>query len=218
MKQLATEQLKEIEAILIQKYELTYADVREEVLDHIACEIETIMDEGNASFVEAFRLVLSKWHRDLKPSSFVGFKRVPSFIAKRLIRSDLRFQSLAILGLLLLFILLYGVGISAMIPSFAFLLLSWAWSFIVLFQTKKEYSHSICYYKEQLKHLSFLNAFTLLLVIGAYSWFWFNATFPIGYVEPVISYIAALSATYTFYFSYRLHQFGSENRIHIKEY
>lgn len=217
MKQLAAEQLKEIEAILIQKYELTYADVREEVLDHIACEIETIMDEGNASFKEAFRLVLRKWHRDLKPSSFVGFKRVPSFIAKRLIRWDLRFQFLAILGLLLLFIFLDSLEITVKIASFVYLILSWAWSFFVLSQTKKTYSHSICYYKEQLKHLSFLNVFTLLLLIGAYSWSWLNATFPMDYVQPVISYIAALSATYTFYFSYRLHQFGRQNRIHIKE-
>lgn len=90
MKQLATEQLKEIEAILIQKYELTYADVREEVLDHIACEIEEQIEGELLSFEIAKDFVLKKWGFSLKSSSWNCYAGVPQFIANHWLKKDIK--------------------------------------------------------------------------------------------------------------------------------
>ena len=70
---LTTEQIKEIEGTIV-LYGIVYEDIKLEVLDHIATEIQALMDENTLSFDENFKIVLDKWSEELKPacSIFTG--------------------------------------------------------------------------------------------------------------------------------------------------
>ena len=65
---LTTEQIECINQTLIEKG-IKYDDIKLEVLDHIATEVQVLMDENTLSFDENFKLVLDKWSEELKPSS-----------------------------------------------------------------------------------------------------------------------------------------------------
>lgn len=64
---LTTEQIKEIEGTLI-LYGIVYEDIKLEVLDHIATEIQALMDENTLSFDDNFKIAIDKWSQELKPS------------------------------------------------------------------------------------------------------------------------------------------------------
>ena len=65
---LTPEQIECINQTLIEKG-IKYDDIKLEVLDHIATEVQVLMDENTLSFDENFKLVLDKWSEELKPSS-----------------------------------------------------------------------------------------------------------------------------------------------------
>ena len=65
---LTAEQIECINQTLIEKG-IKYDDIKLEVLDHIATEVQVLMDENTLSFDENFKLVLDKWSEELKPSS-----------------------------------------------------------------------------------------------------------------------------------------------------
>jgi hypothetical protein len=71
---LTTEQIECINQILIAKG-LNFDDLKVEVLDHIATEIEEKMQNANCAFDVAFKEVLEKWEPEFKPSfsGFIGF-------------------------------------------------------------------------------------------------------------------------------------------------
>jgi hypothetical protein len=49
---------------------LTYDDIKLEVTDHIASEIEFIMEENTLSFEENLKMVFKKWESQLKPTTY----------------------------------------------------------------------------------------------------------------------------------------------------
>ncbi|MDM1499247.1 hypothetical protein [Myroides odoratimimus] len=59
MTTLSTNQITQIEDTLISKYNIKYQDTRYEVLDHIACEIEELINEG-FGHREAYNIVFNK--------------------------------------------------------------------------------------------------------------------------------------------------------------
>ena len=65
---LAPEQIAEIDETLIQKG-LIYDDIKLEVIDHIASEIENQLEKNQSNFTEAFEDVFSKWQGELKLTS-----------------------------------------------------------------------------------------------------------------------------------------------------
>ena len=65
---LTAEQITQIEEILVLKG-LKYDDLKLEVTDHIASEIEVLMQEENISFKVAFIEVFIKWKWQLKPGN-----------------------------------------------------------------------------------------------------------------------------------------------------
>ncbi|OAB31510.1 hypothetical protein SAMN05444395_101486 [Flavobacterium fryxellicola] len=71
---LTQEQITQIEETLVLNG-LNYDDLKLEVTDHMASEIEILMDENDLSFEENARMVFEKWKPQLQPSfSFlIGF-------------------------------------------------------------------------------------------------------------------------------------------------
>lgn len=71
--ELTTEQIQQIDNYLDNKG-LNYIDIRTEVFDHIASDIERQMDES-INFEKALNLNIKKWNKDLKPTSswLIGF-------------------------------------------------------------------------------------------------------------------------------------------------
>lgn len=65
---LTTTQIEEINETLIQKG-LIYDDIKLEVIDHIASEIENELENNQSYFTEAFEDVFSKWQSELKLTS-----------------------------------------------------------------------------------------------------------------------------------------------------
>ncbi|TDE04326.1 hypothetical protein [Flavobacterium sandaracinum] len=65
---LTAEQIEFIDSILLSNG-IMYDDVKLEMMDHMASEIENEMAENTLSFDENFKLVLDKWSEELKPSS-----------------------------------------------------------------------------------------------------------------------------------------------------
>lgn len=65
---LTTEQITKIEETLVLKG-LIYEDIKLEVTDHIASEIENKLENDQSNFIEAFEDVFSKWQNELKLTS-----------------------------------------------------------------------------------------------------------------------------------------------------
>ena len=71
---LTTEQLAQIDETLVLNG-LNYDDLKLEVTDHIASEIEILMEENTLSFNENQKIVFEKWKPELRPtfSFLIGF-------------------------------------------------------------------------------------------------------------------------------------------------
>lgn len=99
MKTLTTNQINQIEDFLISQYNIKYQDTRDEVLDHIACEVEGLMNEG-FGYETAFKNTFTKWHKELCPHLWIRYNNIPRFLAKQWFwRDSLSFFILIILGL-----------------------------------------------------------------------------------------------------------------------
>lgn len=114
MEALTSHQLQHIDQFLIEHYRLYYIDLRAEVVDHIASDIEVEL-QNEKSYEEAFILVFSKWDALLKPAK--GFFRgIPQFVAtqwwkERMIRGG----KALLFGVLTT--LLYGGGFHQLMDS-----------------------------------------------------------------------------------------------------
>ncbi|MBP2283651.1 hypothetical protein H4V97_001969 [Flavobacterium sp. CG_23.5] len=80
---LTTEQITQIEETLVLNG-LNYDDIKLEVTDHIASEIEFLMEENGLSFDENLKIVLEKWKPQLQPSfsGLIGFTNPRIMTAK----------------------------------------------------------------------------------------------------------------------------------------
>ena len=106
---LTAEQIEFIDSILLLKG-IKYDDVKLEMMDHIASEIEDKMGENTLSFDENFKQVLDKWSEELKPCSsfFTGLSvSYPKIILNKrllLIKKQMLFGFLLSIAGLLVFI------------------------------------------------------------------------------------------------------------------
>ena len=80
---LTTVQITQIEETLVLNG-LKYDDIKLEVTDHIASEIEFLMEENTLSFDENLKIVLEKWKPQLQPSfsGLIGFTNPRIMTAK----------------------------------------------------------------------------------------------------------------------------------------
>ena len=179
---LTTEQIDYIEHTLV-KNGLDFEDLKFELIDHIASEIEVTMTIEEMSFMPAFYRVFDTWKAQLKPSqsaAFLGRNLVaPKIVIDRL--SSLKKRGL-LTGLVFCFIvtlLFYGMST---IPVFRtvmhyveiiiqkFFLLSSIFliaSTIILYQSKLKTTYSVLFDK------SFFVAvpFGVIISLGGFSFF-----------------------------------------------
>jgi hypothetical protein len=108
---LTTQQIVKIEETLVLKG-LIYDDIKLEVTDHIASEIEAEMEEKEISFETAFKQAFENWKEQLKPSSsfWVGLiNSAPGIVMKRWKSTTIRQQLLSLLIGILPTIVLIGL-------------------------------------------------------------------------------------------------------------
>lgn len=153
MKTLNKEQLNHLDTFLLSHYQLKYDEVREEVVDHIACEIEEKIAIG-ASYEEAFKVTLSKWNSTLRSSTMGIYSGIPNFIVKQMMWSDLKNQ---VRGILLIGVLLWTNDFLQVVNDLLIAKLSLILSIVTvigiwgtLFYLKKEDSLRMTFYKTQL--------------------------------------------------------------------
>lgn len=101
IKKITLEQVQSIEEQLLNKYELQQDEIRYEILDHIACEIEELMHQGE-TYDEAMTLVFRTWNVRLIANEKGIFKGIPHFILNQLNREykKVELKSLLIAALL----------------------------------------------------------------------------------------------------------------------
>jgi hypothetical protein len=95
---LTTEQIAKIEETLVLNG-LIYDDIKLEVTDHIASEIEAETEEKEISFETAFKKAFEKWRVQLQPSSsfWVGLiYSAPGIVMKRWKSTTIRQQLLSL--------------------------------------------------------------------------------------------------------------------------
>tara|TARA_R110000868_G_scaffold403415_1_gene680683 strand:- start:457 stop:1113 length:657 start_codon:yes stop_codon:yes gene_type:complete len=86
--QLTTEQIDQIEETLILNG-IVYDDIKMEVLDHIATEIQVLMNKNTLSFDENLKKSLNSWSDDLKSGSsiFTGLSvKYPKIVLDKKVR------------------------------------------------------------------------------------------------------------------------------------
>ncbi|MGZ9677190.1 hypothetical protein [Flavobacterium sp. GNP001] len=102
---LTTEQIAQIEETLVLNG-LVYQDVKLEIIDHIASEIEERMSHEDISFDNVYKSVFEKWKSELEISSssnWLGaFFKAPRFVVDRLVTYSKR-EALHIFFLALVF-------------------------------------------------------------------------------------------------------------------
>lgn len=101
IKKLTPEQVQSIENRLLQKYELQQDEIRYEILDHLACEIEEVMHQGE-TYEEATTQVFRNWNVRLIANEKGVFKGIPHFMLNQLNREykKVELQSLLIAAIL----------------------------------------------------------------------------------------------------------------------
>lgn len=83
MSKLNTYQVLLIEDRLFTKYKIKYADFRNEIIDHMACEIEHEMDEGE-SFEDAYVKIRVNWNAKLISANKGFLKGIPQLVVAQL--------------------------------------------------------------------------------------------------------------------------------------
>ena len=205
MTTLSTDQIKQIEEFLITQYNIKYQDTRDEVLDHIACEIEELMSEG-AYFHEASKITIAKWHSQLKPSNWV-INKTPRFIVSPLIIKDM--QSIGLLFVLAIFTTsiihvfikdqLFILGLALAITAFPMLVMGY------LKYKKNRYANfKLDYYTEHIKGVAWFSVFVLDGMVSLY--YSFTSTFSIVYLNLTFLLLAIFLSNTAMYLTLKHNQ------------
>ncbi|MCC9044558.1 hypothetical protein LNQ81_17965 [Myroides sp. M-43] len=169
MATLTIDQIKEIEEFLITQYNIKYQDTREEVLDHIACEIEELMNEGY-EYRDAFEQTFINWKVLLKTDPFHLYKNTPYFISKNWIEKDSRIKNNSILlGIILAVCQMTALVFSNSLYFIVSILLALG-SLNIVFMLKHYIkmiaSEHAVYLKKRIKKTTSYNALILVLFIS----------------------------------------------------
>ena len=83
MKQLTTDQINHIDYVLRNDYSFeNFDDLRVELLDHIASDVEALMETNSISFEDALPVVLYKWNDEISWDRNSKYNRVPKMVSK----------------------------------------------------------------------------------------------------------------------------------------
>lgn len=81
MKQLTTDQINHIDYVLRNDYSFEqFDDLRIELLDHIATDVELLMGENEITFDEALPMVLDKWNDEISCDKSSFYNSVPKIV------------------------------------------------------------------------------------------------------------------------------------------
>ena len=81
--QLTTDHINHIDYVLRNDYSFEYFDdLRVELLDHIASDVEALMETNSISFEEALPVVLYKWNDEISWDRNSKYNRVPKMVSK----------------------------------------------------------------------------------------------------------------------------------------
>ena len=113
---LTTKQIALIDETLVLNT-LTYSDIKYEVIDHIATEIETILSDKNIGFENALQIVFDKWNRQLKTTT-LGFSvcyslsgpKIAMDKMSRIVRNELKWA--------LVFLVLIAASLTTLMYNF----------------------------------------------------------------------------------------------------
>jgi len=213
--ELTNDQITEIEKYLSSK-DVTYLDIRYEILDHIATDVTEVMLEEKLSFSEAWIIVQEKWHTSFvsKSSWLLGFANSrPAIVIDKSLRiyKPLFFKSILLLIALTFFStsildnfipslypykepIEFTIGIGLFLYS-AFLLFWW----ISMRMKKIKTSYSFLFYKQILPNIIFTVFINPLLFSG-----FFNKENEFNNPTLLILYMVILSAIGGRYF-YKKH-------------
>lgn len=165
MKKLTTKQILEIETRLIQQYDLNFQAFRDEVVDHIACEIEEYLEQG-VEYTQGKQHVLGKWHFELKP--VLGKQGIPTCIVKQLYRKDAVFYLVFFL-LFLMSWLLGSLPVMEFTPtpwvSFGCILLGFLISVVVQKRFFRQKSYEMKFYMHVLGSVMLVNIISLTVAM-----------------------------------------------------
>ena len=165
MRKLTTDQICELNDFLLKRYDLKFDAFRDEVVDHIACEIEEYVEKGIA-YQEAFNHIVKKWHFELKPA--MGKVGVPTILVKQIYKKE----RLLYLCFFLVFALSWVIGSYKWMDftpnvwiSFSCVLV--AFSISILFQKRffEQKNYEMVFYMHALGKVMLLNIITLTLAM-----------------------------------------------------
>jgi len=200
MKTLSINQIQHIEEFLISQYNIKYQDTRDEVLDHIACEIEELINEG-AYFQEAFKITFSRWHSQLKPSLW-AINKTPKLVVNQLAKKDTKsLIILFILSMLTAFIINYTINDQLFILQIALMIMAIPMIIAgyVISKRNTYSSFTTDYYKEHLKVLGGFSFLVLDAMVVLY--YYYAKTFAISYVNLTFLVLALFLANWSIYFA-----------------
>ncbi|MBG6063389.1 uncharacterized membrane protein YciS (DUF1049 family) [Flavobacterium sp. CG_9.1] len=216
---LTAEQIEFIDSILLSNG-IMYDDVKLEMMDHMASEIEILMEENALPFEENFKLVLDKWKPQLQLSfsGLIGFSN-PKIITSKchdLIKNQLLF-ALFVAGLLtclVLFLISYStfnsmfksieqVFKSFIVVEFCLVILSLG----LVWSTKRQTTYSYLMKKKGLGVILFL----FMIGIGMFPAQLNHPDFKIAFVTIFISIIYVVMGM--FYLQFALKHFQFERKL-----
>ena len=164
MKRLSDIQIQQIEQQLIDQYNIKYTETRCEIIDHIACEIETLM-HNDVIYADAYNITFDKWDKSLKPHHWIRYNDMPWFLIKTWLKRDLTYYALtAIVGITLPLLLLNTIreyNLSS--PVFAtFIVISFIIATLIYYSHRKKENYRLSFLTKN----AIMDAiFTLVLLI-----------------------------------------------------
>ncbi|MGG5506634.1 MULTISPECIES: hypothetical protein [unclassified Myroides] len=171
MDTITQEQLYRIEERLMVYYGISFEDLRQEIADHLACEIESEMAIGQ-DFDTAYKAVDARWNEKLRTNNWGIYKGIPKFIeqqlAERFNQSDWKLKLLGFflsLPLLLLFDYLNvrTEWLFVSLPCLGFLIALLVYSYI-----KQGKAYLVEFYLRQTKMMFVISMLIVLLGIGMF--------------------------------------------------
>jgi hypothetical protein len=173
---LTNQQIAQIEETLVLNG-LKYEDIKLEITDHIASEIEEKIDNETSSFEVAFKEVFNKWKPELKPtfSGLIGFTnpRIMTIKCHKIVNRQL-FIAISISSLITFTLMVfvrnssYGVALtniqgtlrSFVLVEFCLVVLAWG----LIWKSKHQTTYSYLMKKKSFGLIIFL----LMIGIGLY--------------------------------------------------
>lgn len=91
--QLTTDQINHIDYVLRNDYSFEYFDdLRVELLDHIASDVEALMETNSISFEEALQKVLYEWNDEISCDKSAYYNNVPKIVGTLWKKLDFKYN------------------------------------------------------------------------------------------------------------------------------